>query len=186
MKKLTIILAHPDFSHSIANKTIIENLKKTYPNVNVRNIQELYPDFNIDVEAEQDNLIKSDIILFQFPVNWYNMPAILKQWFDKVLTHGFAYGHDGNKLKGKTVIASITAGGSRESYTPIGSNHFYLKQFFNNIENSGYFCGMNFDKYIVGYNNSYIPGIVNTPEQVIDRANAQSVKLIKELNTILE
>ena len=98
MKQLTIILAHSDYSKSIANKTVMEEVQKQYPDVQIRNIAALYPDFAIDVEAEQQNLVRSDVVLLQFPVNWYNMPAIMKQWLDKVLTFGFAYGPGGDKL----------------------------------------------------------------------------------------
>ena len=186
MKKLTIILAHPDYSNSIANKTIVDRLIKKYPDTTIRNIGELYPDFKIDVEAEQKNLVNADVILFQFPVNWYNVPAILKQWFDKVLTHGFAYGGDGDKLTGKTVMISATAGGDIDAYTPIGKNHFRLRQFYNNIEATAYLCGMNFGRPVFGYNNIYIPGVVNTPEIVQDRAKEQAENVIKHLEKLLQ
>lgn len=184
MKKLTIILAHSHYEKSIANKTIIDALVKKYPNARVRNISELYHDFNIDVQAEQEDISDADVILFQFPVNWYNMPAILKHWIDKVLSYGFAYG-DAFKLEGKTLIASITAGAPEEAYTPIGHMHFRLRQFFNNIESTAYYCKMNFAEPVLGYGNIYIPDIMNTPEIVKERANNQAERLIAKLDEIL-
>ena len=186
MKKLTIILAHGNYSKSIANKTIIDRLIKKYPDANLQNLAELYPDFNIDVETEQKNLIEADIVLLQFPVYWYNMPAILKQWMDKVLSYGFAYGVNGDKLKDKILVASITAGGRLESYTPIGSMHFYLRQFFNNIESTTYYCQMKFIEPILGYGNIYIPNVANTPEIVIERAIEQSDRLIKIIDELIK
>ena len=174
MRKITIILAHGNYSKSIANKTIIDQLKKKYPDITLRNLAELYPDFNIDIEAEQKNLSEADIVLLQFPVYWYNMPAILKQWMDKALSYGFAYGENGDKLKDKILIASITAGGRLESYTPIGSMHFHLRQFFNNIESTAYYCQMKFVEPVLGYGNIYIPNVANTPEIVTERALEQA------------
>ena len=186
MKKLTIILAHGNYSKSIANKTIINRLIEKYPDATLKNISELYPDFNIDIESEQKSLVEADVVLLQFPVYWYNMPAILKQWMDKVLSYGFAYGENGDKVKDKTLIASITAGGRMESYTPIGSMHFYLRQFFNNIESTAYYCQMKFAEPVLGYGNIYIPNVANTPEIVSERANEQADRLIKVIDDLLK
>ena len=173
MKKLTVILAHKDYENSIANKTIMKHLQKEFPDSPIRNISMLYPNFDIDVAAEQENLLESDVILFQFPINWFNVPSILKHWMDVVLTSGFAYGGGGDKLRGKTVLLSATAGGNKESYTPIGHMHFHLHPLLYNIECSVYYCQMNFADPILGYGNIYIPCVVNTPEIVRARPSEQ-------------
>lgn len=103
-----IILAHPDFNQSIANKTVIEHLQKSGLSTEIRDIASLYPDWCIDVAAEQRALLRHSTIVFQYPLYWYNMPAILKHYFDSVLTYGFAYGQNGDKLKGKNFVPSIT------------------------------------------------------------------------------
>ena len=51
-----------------------------------------HPNYQIDVTAEQAKLVKADVIVWQFPVNWYSLPALLKKWLDNVFSHGFAYG----------------------------------------------------------------------------------------------
>jgi hypothetical protein len=53
MKKATVILAHPRMSSSYANKEIIRQIDRQMPEVEVRDIASLYPDFQIDVQAEQ-------------------------------------------------------------------------------------------------------------------------------------
>ncbi len=105
-----LILAHPYYTQSIANKTIVNELIKTYPNLEVRDIFQLYPDYKIDVSAEQEALLRHDTIILQYPMFWFNMPAILKLWFDEVFTYQFAYGSQGDKLKDKKVIISMTVG----------------------------------------------------------------------------
>ncbi len=111
-----MILAHPDMNTSIANKTICEEVSKL-GNVEVRDLAKLYPDFKINVEAEQEALLTADRIVFQYPILWYNMPPILKQWIDHVLAFGFAFGEETYKLSGKEMMVSVTTGGPKEGYT---------------------------------------------------------------------
>jgi len=85
-------------------------------NVTVRDMYTIYPDGKIDVETEQTLLQQADRIVFQFPVYWYNAPALLRQWEDDVFTHGFAYGSEGNVLKGKEFVVAISTGAELEEY----------------------------------------------------------------------
>ncbi|MBF6440092.1 NAD(P)H-dependent oxidoreductase [Nocardia cyriacigeorgica] len=87
-----------------------------------------------DVRAEQDKLLWADTIIFQFPLWWYSMPAILKGWFDRVFTYRFAYGvgeHSDTKygerygegtLAGRRALLSVTIGGLESHYGPRGIN----------------------------------------------------------------
>jgi putative NADPH-quinone reductase len=109
-----MILAHPVIENSIGNKIISDNYSKE-SNTELRHLDKLYPDFNIDVNAEQEALLKADTIIFQFPLFWYNMPAMLKHWIDRVFEYGFAFG-TGSKLTGKKVIVSFTIGSPVSDY----------------------------------------------------------------------
>lgn len=76
--------------------------------------------FAADVKREQDRLSAADLVIFQFPLWWYSVPAILKGWFDRVLACGYAYG-DGQSyatgaLSGKKALLSVSIGGSEETY----------------------------------------------------------------------
>lgn len=87
-----------------------------------------------DVLAEQEKLLWADTIIFQFPLWWYTMPAILKGWVDRVFSFHFAYGvgeHSDTKygerfgegtLAGKKAMLSVTTGGPESHYTPRGIN----------------------------------------------------------------
>ena len=81
---------------------------------------QLYPDFNIDVAAEQAALARADLVIWQHPMQWYSVPPLLKLWMDKVLSHGWAYGHNGIALRGKSLMWAVTTGGG-ESHFDIGS-----------------------------------------------------------------
>lgn len=83
----------------------------------------------IDVDAEQELLSNHQAIIFQHPLFWYSTPAILKEWQDLVLTHGWAYGTGGNALQGKVALQAITTGASEEHYQKDALNRFPLRQF---------------------------------------------------------
>ncbi|MFC4163931.1 NAD(P)H-dependent oxidoreductase [Epilithonimonas zeae] len=72
-----IILAHPKFERSVANKTVANELRNSSTDIEIRDIHDLYPDYKIDVKAEQDALLRHQTIVFQYPFYWYNMPGIL-------------------------------------------------------------------------------------------------------------
>ncbi len=144
MKKNLIIIAHPNYKDSLANKTIVDTLEEKTQGNTIHNLSELYPDFNIDVKKEQDALLKADHIIFQFPFYWYSVPPILKQWIDVVLSYGFAYGEGGDKLRGKNFVVSTTTGTPVEAYTSNGMNRRTMEEFLYPIEQTAKLCLMNY------------------------------------------
>ncbi|WP_435947167.1 glutathione-regulated potassium-efflux system oxidoreductase KefF [Dryocola sp. BD586] len=114
---ILIIYAHPYPQHSHANRKMIEQAT-SLPGVEVRSLYELYPDFNIDIAAEQQALGRADLVIWQHPMQWYSMPPLMKLWIDKVLAHGWAYGRGGTALRDKNVMWAVTTGG--------GKGHFEL------------------------------------------------------------
>ncbi|PKU24108.1 NAD(P)H dehydrogenase [Telmatospirillum siberiense] len=87
-----------------------------------------------DVKAEQEKLLWADVLILQFPLWWYAMPAILKGWVDRVYAYGFAYGvgeHNDKRwgdrfgegtLAGKRAMLIVTTGGWEEHYSARGIN----------------------------------------------------------------
>ncbi len=127
-----------------------------------------YPDFHIDIRREQEQLAGADLIIFQHPFFWYSSPAILKEWQDVVLEHGFAYGEGGNALRGKALLSVISTGGVREAYCPAGHNHFTMAEFLRPFEQTARLCGMH-----------YLPPFVvhGTHSLQKDEVDAQAVEL---------
>ena len=66
MKKILIVSGHPDMNDSFANKTILEETKKLLPEAELVYLDQLYPDFRIDTKAEQERLLRADIIVLQY------------------------------------------------------------------------------------------------------------------------
>ena len=87
-----------------------------------------------DVRAEQEKLLWADVLILQFPLWWFTMPAILKGWVDRVYAYGFAYGvgeHSDTRwgdrygegtLAGKRAMLLVTTGGWEEHYSARGIN----------------------------------------------------------------
>lgn len=115
MGKTLMILAHPKIEDSIGNKIISKALAEQN-NTEVRHLDMLYPDFKIDIKAEQEALLTADTIIFQYPLFWYNMPAILKHWIDQVIQYGFAFGKDCYNLEGKRIFVSFTMGSPKKDF----------------------------------------------------------------------
>lgn len=73
-----------------------------------------------DLIEEQKKVQEADLMIFQFPLYWFSMPAIMKGWMDRVLVQGFAHEfpncYDSGLLKNKLALFSFTTGGSKEMY----------------------------------------------------------------------
>jgi NAD(P)H dehydrogenase (quinone) len=82
--------------------------------------------FALDVKAEIDKLFWCDALIFQFPLWWFGLPAILKGWVDRVFAMGRVYGggrfYDHGVFTGKLAMCSVTIGGSAPLYSEYGMN----------------------------------------------------------------
>ncbi|PSW16215.1 general stress protein [Photobacterium rosenbergii] len=116
MKILNLVF-HPNLQGSRNNNTWKTQLEESGKITTSRDLYTEYPDFQIDVEKEQALLEEHDRIILQFPFYWYSMPPLLKKWLDDVLAYNFAYGPDGEKLKGKDMQVVVSVGGREKFYS---------------------------------------------------------------------
>jgi glutathione-regulated potassium-efflux system ancillary protein KefG len=138
-----ILFAHPALERSRVNRELVRAVRDL-PGVTFHDLYERYPDFDIDVAREQDLLVGHDRVVFQHPFFWYSTPAMLKEWQDLVLEHGWAYGHDGQALRGKTALNVLTAGGSEANYDGHGANRHCVRDYLVPFEDSMRLCGMDY------------------------------------------
>ena len=74
--------------------------------------------FAPDIAAEMDKLAWCDVLVFQFPLWWFSMPAILKGWLERVLIpHETFTMPEGNQpirglMQNIRVLAVVTSLGS--------------------------------------------------------------------------
>ncbi len=184
MSNVLVISGHPNLDSSYTNKVILRELEDRITNIETRYLDALYPDYNIDIDAEQKALINADIVILQFPFYWYSVPALLKKWIDDVFSYGFAFGSDGDNLKDKELILSFTVGGAEESYDPLGYNHFTIAQFLTPLQQTAYLAGMIYHKPIYTHSMVFIPEVYNTQEQVETRALEHADKLVTKINAL--
>lgn len=177
---ITVIYAHPYPQHSRAGRALQQAIAGL-PHVHTRNLYQLYPDFHIDVQAEQTALLASSTVVFQHPLQWYHMPALLSLWCEKVLSHGWAYGHqsDGQvaqALAGKRFVWAATAGGDEAAYSESGYNHFSMRQIATPIEQLARFCGMQWQAPCTVYHAGKL-----SDEELLMAAEGYRLRLIEEL-----
>jgi putative NADPH-quinone reductase len=76
--------------------------------------------FAADIQDEMNKVAWCDLMIWQFPLWWFGMPAILKGWVDRVFAMGRAYGGDRfyatGVFSGKRAMLSITTGGAGEAF----------------------------------------------------------------------
>ena len=138
-----VIFAHPAFQKSRVNRTLAGRVKDM-EGVTFHDLYEAYPDFHIDVRHEQGLLRGHDIIVFQHPFFWFSVPALLKEWLDLVLEHGWAYGKDGSALAGKKLLSVVSTGGREELYQKDGYNRHRMEEFLNPIKQTAHVCKMDY------------------------------------------
>ena len=109
-----------------------------------------------DVLAEQAKLERADLVVLQFPLWWFGLPAILKGWIDRVFVRGFAYGlpdperpgrslrygTPGGPLAGKRALAVVTVGGPQHGYEPRGIDGPPEELLFPLLHGAFFYTGM--------------------------------------------
>ncbi|XP_039505100.1 NAD(P)H dehydrogenase [quinone] 1-like isoform X2 [Pimephales promelas] len=79
-----------------------------------------------DIVEEHKKLKEADIVIFQFPMYWFSVPAIMKGWMDRVLTLGFAYTSEKRYSAGifreKKAMLSFTTGSHETMFSSNGIN----------------------------------------------------------------
>lgn len=146
---IVVIVAHPQMEHSRLNRRLMRAARRVpasadSPLIVVRDLYALYPDYLIDVAAEQALLASAKLIVWQHPIHWYSMPPLMKLWLDDVLGFGWAYGPGGTALRGKDLWLVATTGGPEASYQPSSYNRYFFSDFLPPYEQTANLCGMRF------------------------------------------
>ena len=146
---ILVLVAHPELEQSRVNSHLLRDARALQAGdaagrLDVRDLYALYPDYLIDVAAEQQALAAARLVVWQQPVHWYGMPPLLKLWLDDVLAFGWAYGPGGTALRGKDLWLVATTGGPEDSYRPDSYNRYFFDAFLPPYEQTAALCGMRF------------------------------------------
>lgn len=81
--------------------------------------------YSAEIEREQARVRRADMMVFLFPIWWGAAPAMMKGWFDRILSYGFAY-VDGARFEtglfhGRSAMLCVTTGGTRARFSKDGT-----------------------------------------------------------------
>lgn len=97
-----------------------------------------------DVTKQIEMLEAADLVIFQFPIWWHSVPAILKGWFDRVFVSGGLYTskmrYDRGYFRGKRAICSVTSGAPSQAFVA-GGRGGELDQILWSTQFSLYYMG---------------------------------------------
>lgn len=119
--------------------------------VTIVDVKTNYPNGLIDVEKEQRILKEFSTIVLQFPFVWYSMPSHFKAWVENVFTEGFAYGKNGDALRKKKLLLSVTLGGSCSAYSTGGQHQHPVEYFLKPLELFVNYCGLEYLPPVYSY-----------------------------------
>ena len=147
--EILVLVAHPELEQSRANSRLLRAARELQAasapgRIAVRDLYAIYPDYVIDVAAEQALLAQARLIVWQQPIHWYGMTPLLKLWVDEVLTFGWAYGPGGTALRGKDLWLVASTGGPEDSYRPDSYNRYFFDAFLPPYEQTAALCGLRF------------------------------------------
>lgn len=100
-----------------------------------------------ELREEMDKVLWADLIIFNFPLWWFSLPAILKGWVDRIFAMGFAYGagkgvYDSGTFGDKKAMLAITTGGPEVAYGDAGRNGNLNDILYHIQHGMLYFTGM--------------------------------------------
>jgi glutathione-regulated potassium-efflux system ancillary protein KefF len=143
--RIVVLSAHPQLEHSRVTQALAQAAAGAdMSQIALRDLYALYPDYLIDVAAEQAALADAELLVWLHPVHWYGMTPLLKLWADEVLAFGWAYGPGGTALRGKDLWLVTSTGGSAEAYRPDGLNRYFFDAFLPPYEQTAQLVGMRF------------------------------------------
>lgn len=143
MSEILILQAHPDLNRSRVSRAMAEAVQRAASDrIELRDLYRRYPDYALDLEAEQAALSQARLIVLLHPLHWYGMPALLKLWVDEVLAFGWAYGPGGQALAGKDFWLASSTGGDQEDYSPTGPHGHAIEAFLLPYAQIARLCGM--------------------------------------------
>ena len=174
--KTLIIVSHPNISKSVINKRWVEELQKYPDKYTVHELAKEYPDEKIDVKKEQQLVEEHGNVIFQFPINWYASPPIMKKWIDRVLTYGWAFGKTGDKFTDRKVALAVSAGIKEEDYQERKYN-YTLEELLAPLEATfRWYCRADYGPMFVFYGASSSPG-----EEKIEQSAKDYLNFIENL-----
>lgn len=183
MQNVLIISGHPNLNESVGNATILDEVARILPAAEIRRLDALYPDYKMDIAAEQAALLNADVIVWQFPFSWYSLPGLMKLWLDQVFVHGFAHGSTA-KLGGKKLILSFTTGAPQALYSSDGFFGHNVEDYLTQFDTTARLCNLDMQAPIYTCGISYADRDEDKIAQQKAMAQEHALRLVAALNAL--
>lgn len=161
-KQLVILLAHPNFGESKANKALIEAVK----GMNGVTVIELY-NAPFTIETYKQAITEAGTVVFQFPFYWASAPSQLKKWCDEI------FGGLTSVIKEKKLLVATTTGSEYEAYRSGGRNQYTLDELLRPYQLLANHSGMVWQTPFVLYGAS----LPTAPQSISDGAKAYKSRI---------
>ena len=125
LRKVVILLAHPNMKGSQANKALIDAVGDI-EGVAVFNLYELSPDIAFNVDEWSKIISDASAVIYQFPFYWMSAPSLLKKWQDEV----FTFLSKTPAVAGKPLTVVTTTGSEFDAYRSGGRNGFTMDELY--------------------------------------------------------
>ena len=136
----------------------------------------------LDVVEEQEKMKWAELVIFQFPLWWFSMPAIMKGWVERVFSAGLGYAlpdrYGAGGFEGKKAMLIVTAGGGESNYSARGINGPIDDVLHLINHNMLFYSGMTVLPSFVTYKTDY------ATEEVFQNYAAKLRNTLKNIETI--
>lgn len=146
LKKVVVLLAHPDLANSKANKALLEMINEI-EEVRVYNLYEMSEEDVFNMEAWSRIISRATAVVYQFPFYWMSAPSLLKQWQDRI----FTYLAKTPAVAGKPLMVATTTGSECDAYRSGGRNGFTLDELLRPYQAGAAHAGMSWQTPFVVY-----------------------------------
>ena len=146
LRKVVILLAHPNIKESQANKALIDTVSDI-EGVAVFSLYELSEEIAFNVDEWSKIISDASAVIYQFPFYWMAAPSLLKKWQDEV----FTYLSKTPAVAGKPLMVVTTTGSEYDAYRSAGRNRFTTDELLRPYQGSAIHSGMTWQTPIVVY-----------------------------------
>ena len=174
LKKVVILLAHPNMKESQANKALTDAVKDM-DEVAVYNLYELHNESTVNVDEWSKIISHAAAVIYQFPFYWMSAPSLLKKWQDEV----FTYLAKTPAVAGKPLMVVTTTGSEFEAYRSGGRNRFTVDELLRPYQVGAIHAGMVWQTPIIAYGM----GTTDAAKNIAEGANLYRQKVERLIGT---
>ena len=110
------------------------------------------------IEKEQQRIAASDLLILQFPMYWFSVLGLMKNYIDQVFRPGFSYPGKFSQSplhNGRQVLFSVTSQSDKKAFSVQGRNGSVLNNLFY-LATAFRFMGFRIHQPMVLYDAHYV------------------------------